>query len=787
MPQLLWKTSLPALLTYSVYLTYYLGSFPRPAIPAGNVDAVVAVVPAAPLPAVSPADVQAPDASVAVGQGVDAQVADVQEPTADESAAGSEAATIAQPLKDRFAHLSGDLYDVIGPEQSPKKQQWLPDPPAKKPLPPAEEHKRSESEEELNEGQDEEVEQEQQRGRKRQQKPHQRQEKKSKDGEAGDDTWHYCAKQWEECVCPGTLRWGNGDTWLKKKRKKGEKEIKVSCSIMQFKDILPGDDAKHCECSEIPTNKAALAQATWKEVGAHESEAAVVPGRIEWVFCASQWQECACPGRVRWGNAGKWMYLAPKKGYTEVVVKCSIDFLADVAPGDEAKHCDCLVDSSSEFFEQINPGFLELAGLGHLRKTGNDEITSCAILESVADLSPPDTQAWKAAEYLCNEKFPWDAVDGNARPEAGEKSLDQATMRRLMQTWVHPRFKESYRRLYKDSGWLPRAFVNYYAGAPTGKIVNMTEELVRSVHEFSEEAIVVMHFGFATPERWTPEEFPRLVVLHAAPMPPTALRSFNFNKLRAMMLSRVIVGIELDSDQWVAPGVDTMFARTQQEVTEEYPMPILPSHFLDWGPSGEGPGGIGAKLWDRYCPEGKEGKCRWQTQRWGHAHPTWTFWAVPFLGRWLRRNFRDETLPAADGKQALQVREVLEDEDLLNVATWEEQGTKQWCKFDLPDPSEFETVFLHVKKGSSRRTCTKGDMCDDIGADGRWHPNGVAKMFFTAHHAVNPNETRLYLRRMKVIADTRRQELPPPILYHHRFFKDGDDLRSVHPDLTCLV
>ena len=54
------------------------------------------------------------------------------------------------------------------------------------------------------------------------------------------------------------------------------------------------------------------------------------------------------------------------------------------------------------------------------------------------------------------------------------------------------------------------------------------------------------------------------------------------------------------------------------------------------------------KYWDRYCPgdvNDLRRSCPWQTTRWGHAHPTWTYWALPFLGRWLRRNLRDETLP----------------------------------------------------------------------------------------------------------------------------------------------
>ena len=36
------------------------------------------------------------------------------------------------------------------------------------------------------------------------------------------------------------------------------------------------------------------------------------------------------------------------------------------------------------------------------------------------------------------------------------------------------------------------------------------------------------------------------MLLNAPPMPSTAGRSFNFNKLRAMLLSRAVVGVQLD-------------------------------------------------------------------------------------------------------------------------------------------------------------------------------------------------------------------------------------------------
>ena len=28
-----------------------------------------------------------------------------------------------------------------------------------------------------------------------------------------------------------------------------------------------------------------------------------------WIYCAGQWQECICGGRVKWGNEGKWKII----------------------------------------------------------------------------------------------------------------------------------------------------------------------------------------------------------------------------------------------------------------------------------------------------------------------------------------------------------------------------------------------------------------------------------------------------------------------------------------------
>jgi len=315
-----------------------------------------------------------------------------------------------------------------------------------------------------------------------------------------------------------------------------------------------------------------------------------------------------------------------------------------------------------------------------------------------------------------------------------------------------------------------RAFVNYYAGAPDGKHAAMTEELVESVHKFSSYPIVVFHFGSITPESWTPERFPRLVLIHAEPLPPGSGRSFNFNKMRAMLLARIRTGVQLDSDQFVAPGVDAIFDATEREVTKDYPMAILPAHFLDRTPRDTG------RYWERYCPKGK---CEFQTARWGHAHPTWTYWAAPFIGRWLRRNLRDETLPPReDGRMiAMRVmRDVPEDEDLLNVATWEEGGHKQWCKLDLPGPEDFEGL-LRTEPGAD-----KCQGCGDIMSDRRFHPNGVAKAYYTAHHAVNPSRTREYVKRLQEF-----RGMSGAIGYKKQLFKNGEELRRAYPGITCLI
>merc|ERR1719487_3233296 len=100
-----------------------------------------------------------------------------------------------------------------------------------------------------------------------------------------------------------------------------------------------------------------------------------------------------------------------------------------------------------------------------------------------------------------------------------------------------------------------------------------------------------------------------------------------------MILSRVRTGIQLDADHFVVPGVDNLFQRTQEEVTESYPFPIMPVHWMsrDDDPKFPVMPYAGYAFHCKACPN--------RTMRWGQAHPTWTHWALPFIAKWLKNVF----------------------------------------------------------------------------------------------------------------------------------------------------
>lgn len=241
--------------------------------------------------------------------------------------------------------------------------------------------------------------------------------------------------------------------------------------------------------------------------------------------------------------------------------------------------------------------------------------------------------------------------------------------------------------------------MTYVAGAKDSKYEWQATNLIRSVSLFSARPIVVVVYGesFAPPLEW--REHPCVIVYRMRPIAGRV--SFNFNKIRSMVGARTLVGVQLDTDQIVFQGVDDLFAGTRLESTSQYPWPLLPVHSMSRDYHPQSP----YKVYAFTAYKGKH------TMRWGHAHPTWSFWALAFLCDLLLERYRVEQritemqawnlLEAADrglmevlrsGARMQVERKVqpqawmVEDEDMLNVNLWRDGAQKAWCKFDL-EPS----------------------------------------------------------------------------------------------------
>mmetsp|Transcript_38637 Transcript_38637/g.90788 ORF Transcript_38637/g.90788 Transcript_38637/m.90788 type:complete len:755 (+) Transcript_38637:3-2267(+) len=324
----------------------------------------------------------------------------------------------------------------------------------------------------------------------------------------------------------------------------------------------------------------------------------------------------------------------------------------------------------------------------------------------------------------------------------------------LLEAWIASGFESTYRRAYHD-GWVDEAFVNYLAARPHSRLAWQAEELIISVHNYSTRPIVLVDFsGEALPETWTSSRFPRLIILRAKPLQMSGI-SFNFNKLRAMVLAQVRVGIELDADQWVFRGVDNLFQRTSEEVTHDYPYPILPVHWMSRDPEVK----HAYSAYDFFC----EG-CPRRTLRWGHAHPTWTYHALPFIGQLLAAQI--------DGSDILGFHvHVAEDEDLFNVGLWAVGAWKQWCKFDILGPVSFLNYMEQSRKKSKVAQFS----------DKKWFPCGIPMVYYTAHATKKLNQSAAVLRKLWDM------EQLPLINYRSRWFSSAEMLMGFDDTLNCLV
>jgi len=290
--------------------------------------------------------------------------------------------------------------------------------------------------------------------------------------------------------------------------------------------------------------------------------------------------------------------------------------------------------------------------------------------------------------------------------------------------------------------WIGKAWVTFFKGTAKGLSHSMmVSNLIRSVHLFSKHPVIVYVVGtHELSVDWDPKVFPRLIVMHADGI-STSYKgrggdyvSFNFEKFRSMML-RVKVGVQLDADMINGPNCDKLFEATAKEVTAEYPYPIMPVHWMSRYRGKKGEKIDGYEVYAISYP-GDEGDSHFPPRiRWAHAHPTWSYHALPFIADALlsRLNYSAwADLPRvieAIGSRPRPNPSIYnrEDEDLLNILLWRYKAHKQWCKWDL-EPS----IYQDFVNGASRLETMK---------DTRWYPDGVPLVLLSMHNTKNTIET----------------------------------------------
>jgi len=348
--------------------------------------------------------------------------------------------------------------------------------------------------------------------------------------------------------------------------------------------------------------------------------------------------------------------------------------------------------------------------------------------------------------------------------EAYEKICQDGNNEQYMEVFLDRRFRDNYAKIYKD-GWADYAWVNYVAVKKKGGVYGgLTERLVDSLHRFSNKPAVVVNFGAIEPDDLDPKKFPNLVLLHARDFSPDLHVSFNFNKFRAVLLSRVKVGASLDSDMVLLnKHGDQLLNRTAEEINEKYPFPMMPTHFLNRDPRDE-KSGKGNYL--KYECE----NCPLPTMRWGQAQPTWTFWSLPFLSRWLSAKM------AGRAEQGVKTQHISEDEDLLNVALWKEGATKEWCAFQTGGVQfPWENLYAQHPPGPTPWY-----------EDTRYYPAGVPVAFFFGHAEKDLKRVDEALNWM---AKPERANATTPKTFFHNssFFETFDELKKAYPDLKCTL
>lgn len=337
--------------------------------------------------------------------------------------------------------------------------------------------------------------------------------------------------------------------------------------------------------------------------------------------------------------------------------------------------------------------------------------------------------------------------------------------RPFMEMRVEYRFQRNYAKIYDNSGWVDEAWVNYVKVQPGNKyFAQLTERMIESVHLYSKKPIIVVNFGDVDIPELTPTRFPNLVMLRARNVEQRGV-SFHFNKFQAVLLSRVKVGVSLDSDMtMVTPLADNLFQRTKEEINAAYPFPMMPVHFLDRDP---------ADAWAKkgnflsYDCDG----CPKPTMRWGQAQPSWTFYSLPFLARWQTAKLGGLV------QRGVQTKSVSQDEDMLNVALWSEGATKQWCVFQSGGTDFVWQNYLPQHPPGP----------NPYYEDPKYYPKGLPLVYYFAHAEKDVQDIDKALNLLK--AEEKKPEAAHlnSFFYNMTFYSNFADMKAAHPEITCKL
>lgn len=261
--------------------------------------------------------------------------------------------------------------------------------------------------------------------------------------------------------------------------------------------------------------------------------------------------------------------------------------------------------------------------------------------------------------------------------------------------------------------------------------IHLAQNAFKAMHLWSREHVALVLFNATiSPSLLSPEIFPRLTVLHMRKSTTFPYTSIWMHKTRSALVG--LMGVKsrnvftIDLDVVVHTGIDRVFERTQEEVHEGYPYPILTTHWMSRVPNNDA-NSIYAVTCDvlpcdvnvtRCNPAGS---CPNRPMRWGQAGAyTFTHHAAQFMTQVYKNPVRHD------------------DEFDLNSGLWKKHAWKQWCRI-LP--------WAHEKRATLFPERTDGSGISE-GADNLYFPHGIPQVMIAVHGEKVPEKTAKWIKEI---------------------------------------